>query len=378
MFMGANEKKIRELLSYADVRINGDRPWDIQVHNPKLYSRVLRGGTLALGESYMDGWWDCEALDQFFDKVISAKLIRKVSITPFLILSGAIAMLSNVQRLARAFVIGKKHYDIGNNLFSLMLDKRMNYSCGYWENAKNLDEAQEEKLKLICRKIGLKPGMKVLDIGSGWGGFLKYAAENHGVEGVGVTVSKEQAELSRNNLKGLPVEIKLQDYRYLEGKFDRIVSIGMFEHVGYKNYKTFMKVAHRNLKSDGLFLLHTIGSKKSRVTGDLWIDKYIFPGGVIPSIKQLAKAAEGLFVIEDIHNFGADYDKTLMAWHSNFNKNWDKIKQKYDKGDGGERFKRMWNYYLLSSASTFRSRRNQLWQLVLSKDGIRGGYKSIR
>jgi cyclopropane-fatty-acyl-phospholipid synthase len=254
-----------------------------------------------------------------------------------------------------------------------MLDKQMAYSCGYWRDAGNLDEAQENKLDLICRKLGLQPGTKVLDIGCGWGSLAKYAAEKYKAEVVGITVSQEQVDLARKICGGLPVEIKLMDYRDIRGQFDRIVSVGMIEHVGYKNYRTFMEVTHRCLQGDGLFLLHTIGSNKSRTSVDPWINKYIFPNGMLPSIKQLGSAIEGLFVMEDWHNFSADYDKTLMAWDGRFEDSWEKLKSKYDEG-----FHRMWRYYLLSCAGSFRARKNQLWQIVLSKRGISGGYQSLR
>ena len=281
----------------------------------------------------------------------------------------------NLQKKSKAYKIGRRHYDIGNDLFTLMLDKRMIYSCGYWKDAKNLDQAQTAKLDLICKKIGLEPGMSVLDIGCGWGGFAKYAAEKYNVNVVGITISKEQAELAAEMCKDLPVAIKLQDYRRLEEKFDRIVSVGMIEHVGYKNYETYMKIVHDCLKEDGLFLLQTIGVNKSLVFGDAWMDKYIFPDAMLPSPVYIAGAVEGLFVMEDWHNFGADYDHTLMAWYDNFEKNWDRIKKnkKYD-----EKFYQVWKYYLLSCAGACRSRYLQLWQIVFSKKGLPGGYESVR
>jgi cyclopropane-fatty-acyl-phospholipid synthase len=252
----------------------------------------------------------------------------------------------------------------------MMLDKRMNYSCAYWHKAMTLEDAQEAKLELICRKMGLKPGMSVLDIGCGWGGFAKYAAEKFDVKVTGVTVSQEQVEYARKDCRGLDVDIKLQDYRELNDEFERIISIGMFEHVGSKNFKTFMKVVHRCLVTNGLFLLHTIAGNSSVNSTDQWINKYIFPNSMLPSAKQITIAAEGLFVLEDWHSFGQYYDKTLMAWYQNFTENWDQIKDGYD-----ERFYRMWAYYLLSCAGSFRARRNQLWQVVFSKQGIRGGYQ---
>ena len=327
--MANMKQNVQDILNLADIKLNGDRPWDIKVRNPRFYSRVLAGGSLALGESYMDGWWECDHLDQFFHRILKTNLDRRVVNMKQLVWAVLKAKLTNRQRVSKSFVIGEKHYDAGNDLYRVMLDKRLAYSCGYWKNAKTLDAAQEAKLDLICKKLGLNKGMRVLDIGCGWGSFAKFAAEKYKVNVTGITVSKEQVKLGRQLCKGLPVEIKLQDYRSLRGKYDRIVSVGMVEHVGCKNYQTYMKVAHRCLKKDGLFLLHTIGGNESVNSVDHWIDKYIFPNGMLPSVKQLSKASEGLFIMEDWHNFGTDYDKTLMAWHKNFTGNWDKIKDKY-------------------------------------------------
>jgi len=359
------------MLMPSDVQINGKRPWDIQIHNPNFYERVLSGGSLALGESYMDIWWDCEALDQFFERILEDRLDKKVKTNIILLLYLFLkAKIINAQNRSKAYVIGKRHYDIGNNLFSIMLDKWLNYSCGYWEKVKTLDDAQEAKMDLICRKIGLRPGMQILDIGCGWGGFAKYSAIKYGAKIHGITVSREQVKFANKFCQGLDIKIELKDYRDLKEKYDRIISIGMFEHVGCRNYRTFMKVIHRCLKSDGLFLLHTIGGNNSVHSTDPWINKYIFPNSMLPSAKQITSAAQGLFVLEDWHNFGQYYDNTLMAWYSNFTKNWSNLKDEYDK-----RFYRMWTYYLLSCAGSFRSRRNQLWQIVFSKKGILGGYK---
>jgi len=366
------KKKTQDILAIANVRINGSRPWDIKVHNDAFYQRILSGGSLAVGESYMDGWWSCNRLDEFFSKVFKAELETKISNWKFL-LYYLKAKFLNLQNKSRAFYIGKAHYDIGNEIYTSMLDSRMTYTCGYWKNASTLDEAQEAKLDLVCRKIGLQKGMKVLDIGCGWGSFAKYAAEKYKIKVVGITVSKEQLMLARKLCRGLPIEIRLQDYRDVREKFDRIISLGMFEHVGCKNYRTYMKVAHQCLNENGLFLLHTIGRNNSIISNDPWIEKYIFPNSVLPSIKQIGAAIEGLFVMEDWHNFGADYDKTLMAWFKNFDTNWNKLKFRYN-----ERFYKMWKFYLLACAGTFRARKNQLWQIVLSKKGVPGGYVLLR
>ena len=370
---GDNKTFAKNALLQADIKIDGDKPWDMTIHNPKLYSRILQQGSLGLGEAYMDGWWDSPSLDQFFYKLLRAELDKKVTLSWPVLFSILKAKLINLQSKDRAFEIGEHHYDLGNDLFTLMLDKHMIYSCGYWKNAKNIDDAQEKKLDLICQKLQLKPGMSMLDIGCGWGGLAYWAAKNYGVKVTGITVSKEQAKFAQEFCKDLPVKIIVQDYRDLNKTFDRIASVGMFEHVGCKNYKEFMHVAHRCLKDDGLFLLHTIGGDTSVSSSDPWIGKYIFPNSMLPSVAQISNTIEGLFTMEDWHNFSADYDKTLMAWFDRFNNSWDTLKSKYD-----DRFYRMWKYYLLSCAGLFRARKIQLWQIVLAKNGVPGGYDSIR
>ena len=371
--MGESPKQtLQRFLNYAGITINGNKSYDIQVKDERFYKRVLSGGSLGLGESYMDGWWECKKLDELISKILRARLDKKVVGLKNM---GIIlkAKFLNMQNISKASQVVDKHYDLGNNLYKNMLDKRMVYTCAYWKKAKNLDQAQEAKLDLICKKINLRPGQKVLDIGCGFGSFAKYAAEKYKVKVVGITISKKQAQLARELCKGLRVEIRLQDYRDVDEKFDHIVSIGMFEAVGVKNFRTFMNVVSRNLKPDGLFLLHTIGGNTSSLFTDMWVNKYIFPNGVLPSPKQITTAVEGLFIVEDWHNFRADYDKTLMTWYKNFKKNWNKIKNSY-----GERFYRMWKYYLLSSAGAFRSGKNQVWQIVFSKNGVPGGYESVR
>ncbi|KWR85182.1 cyclopropane-fatty-acyl-phospholipid synthase [Pseudomonas sp. PI1] len=357
-----------ELLQKADIEINGQRPWDMQVLRPQVFERVLGQGSLGLGESYMDGDWEAQHLDEFFHRLLRARLDREVQ--PLRLLVHALRYrLLNLQSSRRAWQVGKQHYDLGNELYRAMLDTRMTYSCGYWENATTLEQAQEAKLELICRKLQLRPGMRLLDIGCGWGSLMSYAAQHYGVECVGVTVSQEQANWASDRYRGLPLEFRLQDYRSLTEKFDCIASVGMFEHVGHKNHRTFMQVAHRCLADDGLLLLHTIGKNERRGRPDPWTDRYIFPNGDLPSIGQIGDAADRLFVVEDLHNFGAYYDRTLMAWYANFEAAWPSFSRL------GERFRRMWRYYLLSCAGAFRARDIQLWQWVLSKRGVAGGYR---
>jgi len=365
-------RRVQGLLAEAGIAINGADPWDMQVLDERVFPVVLSRGSMGLGESYMNGWWDAAALDHFFHRLLGTGLAERVTCWRTLC-SCLWARLVNLQRPSRAFQVGRHHYDIGNDLYRRMLDERLIYSCGYWKNATTLAEAQEAKLELICRKLGLTPGMRVLDIGCGWGGAARYMAEKYGVSVVGVTVSREQAAYAREWCQGWPVDIRLDDYRTLRETFDRVFSIGMFEHVGFKNYRLFMEVVRRNLRPDGLFLLHTIGSNTTESTIDPWIDRYIFPNAVLPSKRQLCQSLEGIFILEDWHNFGVDYDTTLMAWFRNFASRWPEISAQY-----GDRFYRMWKYYLLSCAGSFRARRTQVWQLVLSPTGVAGGYQAPR
>lgn len=363
---------LQDLLDPADVQLNGDRPWDIHVHNEDFYSRLLSAGSIAAGESYMDGWWSCDRLDEAAARLSRCQFQKSLKHWSwFHILA---AKLINLQEQHRAFTVGQRHYDIGNDFYNAMLDPRMIYSCAYWKNATTLEAAQVAKLDLIARKLGLKPGMKVLDIGCGWGGTAKYFAETCGVEVIGITISQQQAELAEESCRGLPVTIRLQDYRDVTDTVDRVVSVGMFEHVGVKNYRTYFDCVRRCLnRDDSLFLLQTIGSNESCDRTDPWIERYIFPNSMLPSAKQITTAAEGVLVIEDWHNFGPDYDKTLMQWYRNFEAHWPQFKADY-----GDRFYRMWRYYLLTCAGTFRARFNHLWQIVLSPKGMMGGYRAPR
>jgi len=367
------ERAVRELFLSAGIEVDGKRPWDIHVNDVGIYPRLLTEGSLGLGETYMDGGWDCDEVDEFICRILRAGLDRKVRESAKLTLQVLRNRITNPQTVRRAREVGRKHYDVGNDLYATMLDDEMTYTCGYWKDADTIDSAQQAKLRLVCDKLGIEKGMRVLDIGCGWGSFARYAARHRGAEVVGITISKEQVALAKERCKGLPVDIRFQDYREVDERFDRIVSLGMFEHVGPKNYRGYMRMNHGCLNDGGLAMLHTIVDNTTKPTVNPWIEKYIFPRGKLPSLKEIAASVEGLFVVEDCHNFGSDYDKTLMAWYRNLNAGWDSLKGSYD-----ERFRRMWNYYLLSCAGAFRARDIQLWQVVLSKGGISGGYRSIR
>lgn len=368
-------KVLERLFEAAGVSFNGPEPWDIQVHDSRAYREILLNGSLGFGQAYVNGWWDSTSPDETVNRLLRFDVDNKLSGWPKIKLIGQSLRhrLINLQAIHRAFLVAEKHYDIGNDIFEAMLDSSMSYSCAYWANSNNLEDAQQAKLDMICRKLELRPGERLLEIGCGWGGLAYFAANHYGVEVIGVTVSKEQQKLAKHRCKGLPVEIVLMDYRKLSGQFDKIVSVGMFEHVGVKNYGAYFDIAHRLLKQEGLFLLHTIGSHNSQGHTDPWIDKYIFPNGELPSAKEIATAIEDFFLIEDWHSFGEDYDRTLMAWWHNFNSAWGELSASYS-----DRFYRMWSYYLLSCAGFFRSHQGQLWQIVLSKRERSKIYRSIR
>jgi cyclopropane-fatty-acyl-phospholipid synthase len=354
------KRRILGLLQECGVTIDGSDPRDIRVLDERLYARVLTDGSLGLGESYMDGWWTVHDLDGFVYRLLAARIDERVR-TWRDVTSYCCALLFNLQRRSRAFQVGQRHYDIGNDLYERMLDRRMIYSCGYWHSAMTLEAAQEAKLELVFRKLGLQHGQRILDIGCGWGGALKFAAEQYQVEGVGITISEEQASYARAICIGLPITILLQDYRDLQGSFDHIYSIGMFEHVGVKNYRTYMQTAHRLLRPGGHFLLHTIGAMKSANRTDAWLEKYIFPNSVLPSQRQIAEAIDSLFAIESWQCIGPHYDRTLLAWRTNFEKHWPELSHRRDA-----RFFRMWRFYLSASAASFRARKNDVWQVLLA------------
>lgn len=370
---------IEKLLNKMGITLNGQQPYDIQVHDRRMLNDILFHQSMGAGESYMNGLWDCEHLDQLFFKIFQAGNERRFAsnwTTLFLKIKNT---LFNQQSRKHADEVSKTHYDIDNRLYELMLGKSMAYTCGYWKDAASLDKAQFAKYDLICKKLDLQKEDKVLELGCGWGGLAKFMAENYHCEVHGFDIGNKTSQFAKEFCKGLPVTIYQCDYRETKTynpkkiKFDKLVSVGVLEHVGYKNYGTFLKIAKSMIKNDGLFLLHSIGRDTSTNICDPWIDKYIFPNGMLPSIAQVASAAEYKFKVEDLHNFGAYYDKTLMAWHKNLNDNWPALKENHS-----ETFKRMMNYYLLSCAGAFRARSIHLWQFILTPKGILNGYQSIR
>ena len=373
--MTPSRQIVTKLLNQAGITVNGSREHDMQIHDEKCFDMILNSWSLGMGESYMQGMWTSKKLDTFISKLFSSSIDRKffTKLKPTLIAHSLKYKFLNLQNIRRAFEVGQKHYDLGNNFFKNMLDPNMQYSCGYWEKANNLKDAQINKLDMVCQKLKLKPGDHVLEIGCGWGGFAKYAIKKYKINYTGISISEEQILYAKKHLKNLKANFILSDYRSIQGVFDKVVSIGMFEHVGQKNYRDYFEVAFRSLKKDGLFLLHTIGTSQTKMVIDPWIHKYIFPNGYIPSYNQIASAAEGFFHLEDWHNFGKDYDLTLQAWYQNFKKNWKKNENNYPNT-----FYKMWEYYLLSCAGYFRSKKGQLWQIVFSRINSQQKYISYR
>jgi len=364
--MSRAQHVLSDLLAIADIQVDGDRPWDIQVHDARFFVRVLASGTLGFGESYMDGWWDCDALDEMCCRAIRAQLDQRFAFRLPNLWAVVTAFFVNQQTMRRSRKVGRVHYDLSNDFFEAMLDPNMQYSCALFDEDDDLAAAQLRKLEWICQRLRLRAGLRLLDIGCGWGGLARYAARQYGCQVVGVTISKEQFQYAQRWCRGLDVEIQLRDYREIAGEFDRVVSIGMVEHVGHKNYRTYMRAAGRLLNDDGLFLCQGICGNSSQIGGDPWIERYIFPNSMLPSAAQLTRAAEGDFILEDLKNIGPNYDPTLLAWNENFQRSWPRFADRY-----GERFRRMWRFYLLSFAGAFRARSLQVFSMLFSKQRAR-------
>lgn len=370
---------LQAIAQAADIRFDGARPWDLNVYDSGLFADLVQRGSMALGEGYVACRWDCEQLDELIARLLRVQANRPLSwrASAMALMEWLRDQLVNPQSLARAFRVGRQHYDIDHRVYAATLDSRLVYSCGFWQDATSLEQAQEHKLERICRKLQLQPGQRLLDVGCGWGSLAAHAAEHHGVEVTGVTVSAAQWMWIRERYGHLPIRVELCDYRSLpglmNGRFDRIASVGMFEHVGPRNHATFFRCMRQLLTADGLLLLHTIGHGELQGGTDPWIDAYVFPGGRLPSAPELCRASGSHLRLEDWENFGSDYARTLRAWWQNFAVNWPQLEDAF-----GARFYRFWRYYLLSCAGYFSSGQGQLWQLVMSRPDTVQTYRSLR
>ena len=368
LFSALDEKRaaeeIKQAMGAAGITIDGPAPWDVRIKDPRTYQRVLRDGTLGVGEAFVEGWWDCrrDRPDDRQGRARRSAQCAEQELGP----AGARPARAHFQPASQPRVneVGERHYDVGNDLYEAMLGPRMVYTCAYWKDVDTLDAAQEAKLDLVCRKIGLRRGMRVLDLGCGWAGFASFAAERYGASVVGYTVSREQVAWAKEKYAHLPIDIRHADYRDATGSYDAVVSIGLLEHVGPKNHRAYMELALRCLAPGGVVFIHTIGASQARHDIDPWFEKYIFPNAAIPSIGQLTTAMEEILVPEDIQNIGPHYDRTLMAWWANFDAAWPRLRARY-----GDPFYRAWKYYLLTSAGYFRSRTHNLYQIVATPLG---------
>lgn len=359
---------ISNLLEKMDIQVGGNRAWDIQIHSPDFARRVMTMGGLGLGDSYIEGDWDANSVDSFINHILRARLDKEIKSFGMSISS----LKSRFHSLAK----GQKPWkfqdvlrNLPNEFFEAILGTNMSFTSGYWAaGAKTLEEAQQARRDMTCKKLNLKQGMRLLDAGSGWGGFSAFAAEHYGVECVCISSFKGQHEWASQHYAHLPIEFVQNESLMLDGMFDCIVSIDRFEHLPQKNYRVYLEMGDRILEEDGLLLLQSTGKNERRLNGKHWFDTHILQNNSLPTIAQIAGATNGLFVMEDMHNFGSDYDKTLMAWYQNFEAAWPALQKQY-KFD--EKLYRTWKYYLLSSAGAYRANDLQQWQCIFSKQHAR-------
>ncbi|XP_021964854.2 cyclopropane-fatty-acyl-phospholipid synthase [Folsomia candida] len=372
-------------LDQVGITINKGGPCDIKNRNfmtsqDTVYIRAINEGILGFGESYMDGDWDAEDIPAVFYKIFAndAPILRMFMNPWNRFLYYMQFSFFNLQTKQRVYDVAKIHYDLGNEFFENMLDSTMNYTCGYFKDTDNLEKAQLAKMDFVAAKLGIKQGMTVLDIGCGFGGMARHLAINYGATVTAVTISKEQATFAQQACRGLPVTVKVMDYRDVSGTYDRVVSLGDLEHIGPANYGTFFKTVSRCLKEDGLCLIHCMGNYHDVMPHqEPFSAKYVFPGACLPYYTEVMGSLQNLFLIEDWHNFGNDYNLTSVAWRDNFIRNWPKLQQ-LDKIKYDDRFYRMWTFYLGVAIALYKARKIQLWQIVLSKHGVVGGYRSVR
>ena len=359
---------ISELLAGAAVRINGDAPWDIQVYDEKVYRLILTQGSLGLGRAYMEGLWDSDQLDETFHRLLAADIDTKMVGWARVRLLGEVLRqrLFNLQSPQRAFQVAEQHYDIGNDVFESMLDSRMIYSCAYWEHASSLEQAQQHKLDMICRKLQLQPGERLLEIGCGWGGLAGHLADR-GAEVDAISLSDAQLAWARRHHMG-PRFLK-QDYRDTAGSYDGIVSVEMVEALGREYWPTFMDCVARNLKPGGRAAIQFISIRDDlfdayAASAD-FIQAYIFPGGLLIRTSEFRRLAEARGLAwQDQVDFGPDYAETLKTWRVNFN---NAVVEGCLPPGFDARFVELWRFYLLYCEGGFRGGGIDVHQVTLVK-----------
>ena len=352
-----------------------EKPITIKLLDKKLNYKLLINPDLYFGEAYTDGSLIIEngTLTEFLDITfknigrgdinIYGKILNKIN--------GTYRYLTNFNKIVKSKKNVSHHYDISEKLYDLFLDSNRQYSCAYFKNEEDtLEQAQNNKIDHIIKKLNIKPNQKILDIGSGWGTLALAIANKTKASVIGITLSENQHQYSNNKAKEMnlsnQVEFKLIDYRELNEKFDRIVSVGMFEHVGRKFYKTYFSQVSKLLKDKGIALIHTIGSSNPPRDPQPWITKYIFPGGYTPSLSELAKPIENSgLIISDIEVLRMHYAHTLRHWKKRFLSKKDTVLNMFD-----EKFYRMWEFYLASCEMAFKWGDQVVFQLQLSKDNI--------
>ena len=366
-------ENFKAYMSARGIQVNGPNDWDLQVHDDSWIREIELKGTLAIGDAYVSGLWDCKALDELVCRLFS-NMKREMLFPSLQMLTVNLwNRLSNPQAGTRAKKVIDAHYEKYIDVIKYFIGPSLCYSCAWWEHSDNLADAQKAKMDLVCRKLQLAKSDRVLDIGCGYGALANHAAEYYGCHVTGITLSPRQAELATARFPSPLIEFRAMDWQSDEfmqlGEFDKIMSVGMFEHVGRKNYTIFFKRCSHLLRSHGLFLLHTIG-RSVKASIDLWVDRYIFPGGSLPKLGDLDEVEAQNLILEDLQNIGAHYDMTLCAWQANLDHG-----QATGELDLDEKDLRFWRYYLLSFAGAFRVRKRlQVWQLLLAKSGVIGGY----
>lgn len=381
--MDAYKSHVISFLEKAGIAIGGPNDFDIHVNDDRFYEMFFKDRTVGAGEAYTEGFWDVKDLKLLAEKIfLSGKLDHQYGF-----LNNLIYQLNKAQGKLKALFDIKKTYDHNIELYRAMLDKRLLYTCAYWNNidysVANLDLAQEQKLELVCQKLGLHQqpkGQSILDYGCGFAGFAKYAHEKYGAKVVGITISKLQYKVAKEICKGLPIEIRFQDYRDIpKGElYDHLVALGIIEHITVKNAREFILNAKSHLKNekyqDNRFVLHGMFTNGTEHRIDPWMEKYIFPGAEIFTFKHLFDMIHGVFYCQDFHPFGPDYSLTADAWYQRLEMNYGNLLPSEQNNE----FMRTFEFYLKTASASFLTQRNNLMQMVLTHGPVINGLEPVR